>query len=236
MNNLFLLNAFTDTYSFMNPICLWSIKWSHLIINTEKYQQRLTDHPATEDWFIHVVWWIVQDSDGKIYLHHNAKLNEFVLPWGKVERWESFEDALTRELREELSIEVKQSHHISSIKYIHWWQKRCFHMFIIDEYTWIPLNNDSHKLDQYRAEIIDSDNDLWYAIKIDGTITDDGQDIMQSFIDIYHWKTIIPQLRDNILVNSTYVDYDQDEIDPSKHYYLYLDQKKKEYYVDHKIS
>jgi 8-oxo-dGTP pyrophosphatase MutT (NUDIX family) len=199
-----------------------------LIINTKKYQERLTQHPATEDGFIHVVWWIVKDSEWKIYLHHHARLNEFMLPWGKVEFWESFEDAIRRELYEELEIVVKKHHQLSSIKYIAWWSKRCFHTFMIDEYTWIPLNNDNDKYDQYRAEIIESDNELWYAIKIDGTIIHDIQDIMQSVIDIYHIKSIVSQIHDNILLESRYVDYGQ--INVSKHYYLYLDQAKKEYY------
>lgn len=103
---------------------------------------------------------------------------------------------------------------------------------MIDDYSGIPLNNESDKYDQYRAEIIDSDNELGFAVKVDGTITDDVQDIMQSFLDIYHLTTIVPQIHDDILIQSHYVEYDQSLINPSQHYYLYLDQEKKEYYFD----
>lgn len=216
----------------MSIVCLWSFKWSHLIINNEKYHQRLAEHPATDDGFIHVVWWIVKNTQWKIYLHHHARLNEFMLPWGKVDKWETFEDAMKRELHEELDIIVHTCHHLSSIKYIVWWLKRCFHMFMIDDYSGISLNNESDKYDQYRAEIIDSDNKLGFAIKVDGTITDDVQDIMQSFLDVYHLYTIVPQIYDDILTQSHYVEYDQSLINPSQHYYLYLDQEKKEYYFD----
>ena len=214
----------------MTSLCLWSFKWSHLIINTEKYQQRLTEYPSTDDGYIHVVWWIVKNNDGQIYLHHHAKLNEFRLPWGKVEFWETFEQALERELQEELCIEVKKLHHISSIKYILWWVKQCFHLFIVDEYVGTSINNKKGQYDYYRAEIIDSDNSLWYALKIDGTITDDSQDIMQSFVDIYHWYTIVPQIYDDILWVFRYRTYDQTKINLSRHYYLYVDQETKEYY------
>lgn len=216
----------------MKPICLWSFKWSNLIINNEKYKQRIIEHPSTDDGFIHVVWWIVKNSEWNIYLHHNAKLNEFMLPWGKVELWESFEEAIKRELHEELGIIVHQTHQLSTIKYIVWWLKRCFHMFMIDHYSNIPINNEIDKYDQYRTEIIKSNNNLWYAIKIDGTITDDIQDIMHNFLDIYHLCTILPQIHDDILIQSHYALYDQSKIDVAKHYYLYLDQEKKEYYFD----
>lgn len=216
----------------MSFITLWSFKWSHLIIDIEKYQQRLAEHPATDDRFIHVVWWIVKNAEWKIYLHHHARLNEFMLPWGKVDKWEIFEDAMKRELHEELDIIVHTCHHLSSIKYIVWWLKRCFHMYMIDDYSWIPLNNEYKKYDQYRAEIIQSDNSLGFAVKVDGTITNDVQDIMQSFLDIYHLYTIVPQLHDDGLIRSEYADYDQSMIDPSKHYYLYRDQENKVYYFN----
>jgi hypothetical protein len=103
---------------------------------------------------------------------------------------------------------------------------------MIDDYSGIPLNNDSDKYDQYRAEIIDSDNDLGFAVNVEGTITDDVQDIMQSFLDIYHLYIIVPKIHDGILIESRYIDYDQNKIDQSQHYYLYLDLEKKLYYFD----
>lgn len=219
------------TASSMSNICLWSLKWSHLIIDGLKYQSLLTQHPHTDDSYIHVVWWIVKNAEWKIYLHHDVKRNEFLLPGWKVEHGETYAQALIRELDEELDIEVNKLHHISSIKYragMLW----CFHMFVIDEYTGIPQNNDAHKYDHYRAEIIDSDNDLGYAVKIDGTITDDVQDIMHSFLDIYHRKTISPQWDADIACTAPYRVYDTTMIDPHQHYYLYFDDAKQEYYVD----
>jgi hypothetical protein len=216
----------------MTSICLWSFKWSHLIINTEKYHYLLDKYPSTDDGFIHVVWWIVKNSEWEIYLHHSTRLNEFRIPWGKVDIWETYEVAMMRELKEELDIVVLDQEYISSYKYIIWWIKRCFHLFLIHSYTWIPQNNDSHKYDQYRAKIIDSDNEVGFSINIDGTITDDVQDIMQSFNNLYYAYVIAPQLGSEILSLCTYRQYDESVIDLAKHYYLYLDQEKKEYYFE----
>lgn len=103
-------------------------------------------------------------------------------------------------------------------------------MFIVEEYIWIPLNNENDKYDQYRAEIIESDNDLGFAVNVEGMITEDVQDIMQSFLDIYHLYSIAPQIHDDVLLVSNYREYDQMKIYISQHYYLYLDLENKLYY------
>lgn len=198
-------------------------------MNPEKYQQLLQSHPATEDGFIHVVGWVVKNSEWKIYLHHAARLNEFLLPWGKVDHGESFADAMMRELHEELEITVTTLHQLSSIKYIVGGLKRCLHVFMIDEYTGTPTNTDSHKYDQYRAEILESDNEIGFAVNIDGTITDDVQDIMHSFVDLYHVYTVVPQLVDDLGLHWQYLGYDETLIDLAGHYYLYLDSDQQLY-------
>jgi hypothetical protein len=108
----------------------------------------------------------------------------------------------------------------------------CFPIFQIDRYTWIPINNDSHKYDMYRAERVSSDNDLWFAVKVDGTITEDIHDIMHTFIDIYTITTTLPHSDPEILLESTFEAYDMSSIDTSVSYYLYLDVSQKRYFFD----
>ena len=67
-------------------------------------------------------------------------------------------------------------------------------MFQVGEYTGTPINNEHDKFDQYRAKRIDSDNIIGFGIEIDGTITDDVQDIMHTFLDVYHLFSIAPFL------------------------------------------
>lgn len=216
----------------IDSICLGSFKWSHLISDKDKESYLLDHYEHTDDGFIHVVWWIVTDISWKIYLHHNAKLNEFLLPGGKVDLWESLEDALRRELQEELDINTIRYRYISWVKYMGMWCKWCFHTFIIDEYDGIPLNNESHTLDQYWAKKIDANNTLWFAVSIDGTVTDDVQDIMHSFLDLYHLWYVVPKVQPGELLDWIYQDYDEKLIDRSKSYYLYFNQQKKKYIIE----
>lgn len=49
---------------------------------------------------------ILYDDDNKIFLMESPKWNSWVVPGGKVEEGESEEEALRREMREELGIEI----------------------------------------------------------------------------------------------------------------------------------
>lgn len=213
-----------------NIFCLWSIKWSHLIINPEKYDKLLAIHPATQDGYIHVVGGIIRDSDGCIYLQQNAKLNEFYVPWGKVEQWETLDQALARELKEEVDIDIIQSQYLWCIKLITHWVKRCLHFFGIVEYTGTVKNKENHKCDNYRVEILDSDNELGFAVKVDSTITDDVQDILHSFLEIHVIKNILPIVDMSILQDALFENYNTKALDQAAHYYLYVDLSQKKYF------
>lgn len=212
-------------------MCLWSYKWSNLIRDKAKQDHYITQYEH-EDGNLSVVRAIVQDADGCIWQFHNAKYNEFYLPWWKVEKWETLEQALHRELAEELGIEVVSSQFLCVYNYISTGVKRRAHYFLITSYRWIPTNHDAHLMLHYRAKIIDSDNELGFAVKVNGTITDDVQDIMHSFIGLYHRRILSSCGDNNIALCTMYREYDVSQIDPSKHYYLYLDEEKGEYYFD----
>ena len=224
------------TISLMNfsTLCLWSLKWSHLLPDIEKQHILLTQHPHTDDGFIHIVGGVIYDEQWRIYLHHDAKANEFLLPWGKLEQGETFEQALKRELQEELSIDVQEDDMIflSSVKYMWWWIRRCFHMYEITKYSWSPVNNEHKKYDQYRAQKRESNNALWFSIAIQGTITDDVEDIMHSFIDFYHLFYIRQHIDTALLQQGIFASYDASTIDSSDHYYLFFNAEEKQYFFE----
>lgn len=135
--------------------------------------------------------------------------------------------AAVRELREELGIEVSDVTEIGCRKHIHNGIKRCFHVMEVNTYTGTPVNNDAHKYDQYRVEIIDADNILGRAVKINGTITDDDYDIRHTFVDIHNIKT-----HQGLMIGDGMVeDYDDSLIDPSGLYYQYYDAGQKKYFL-----
>ena len=86
-----------------------------------------------------VVIGIIKDTEGKIFITrrhdtlHLGGLWEF--PGGKVERGEMLNTALTRELREEVGIEVVTSMPLISFKYAYAEREVHLHVFEITQYT-----------------------------------------------------------------------------------------------------
>ncbi len=212
----------------MTSLCLWSFKWSNLVLNQEKYNDYLTRYESI-DGSICTVRAVIKDESGRIFQYHNAKLNEFYLPGWKVDIGETLEHALYREVQEELGIEIVSSQYLLTLKYMGGGIKKIAHYFVVDQYTWTLVNHDAHLMDQYRAEITDSDNDLGFAVNIEGTITDDVQDIMHSYRNLYHILIVASQMSGDY-VQAPIKSYDQTKINLSQHYYLYLDQEKQLYY------
>ena len=60
----------------------------------------------SDDDCIDIVGALIKDNTGAYYLHHKVKENYFLLPGGKVEKGESYEQAMIRELKEEMNIDV----------------------------------------------------------------------------------------------------------------------------------
>ncbi len=155
-----------------------------------------SDFESTEDWFIQVVDCAIQ-KDGKFFMLYHQKAQKYVFPGGKVEKWDNIEQTVIKELKEEIWIDVKSINLIGSFKEI--LSFGLFNLNMIDvEYEWEPQNIEKEKHSHIAwAEIIESENPLWFAVKIDGTIIDDADEIMNQFYDLYiYHKQIANQISD----------------------------------------
>ena len=133
------------------------------------------------------------DNQGRILQLLVKKFDKYVSPGGKVEIGETPEDAIKRELKEELWVEVIEAKKIG-------WYKNIFNNTLWSWYRyetkiqWTPKNLEpDYHPQMVWVEIIDSDNRLWFALKIDETIIDDVHDIIRNFSDIYEYKIHISE-------------------------------------------
>lgn len=126
----------------------------------EKYE-------TTPDGFTKVWLGIVRDDDARILMVYDIKHDTWMVPGGKVEKGESFADAVTRELFEEVGLEVLDTSYLGANKAAfgnQLWQL----WYVACEVTWELTNNEPQK--QWAlawVEKIPYDNDLWYALRVD---------------------------------------------------------------------
>ncbi len=147
---------------------------------------------STKDWFIEVVDCVLR-KDNKFFMLYHKKGQKYVFPGGKIDKWHDIEQTVKKELKEEIWVDVTKVNHLWSFKEI--MPYGLFNLNIIDvEYSGEPQNLEPEKhTHTVWAEIIESDNTLGFAVKIDGTIIDDEYEITHQFYDLYVYHHKIAQ-------------------------------------------
>ncbi len=150
-----------------------------------KLKELKEKYELTEDGFVDVVSWVIKNGNKYCLLKHNISGN-WEGPWGKVHSWESLQEALRREVKEEFWIDITSEKSLGSLKTIYCSKKYRFHYFGV-EYTWEPtLIEDDKYTELKRVEKIESDNEFWFALRVDWIIVDDIDEIRRSFVTIYN--------------------------------------------------
>lgn len=160
------------------------------LYNRHAIQQKKYEHTA--DGAIDVVTCIIKKDDAYLLAYH-TKWQKYVFPGGKVEAWQSIEDAVKQEIKEELGVQVTRSKHIGTCKNtLNWWLRNIHQIQV--EINGEPKNMEPDKCTHIiRAQIVAADNELWIGVKIDNTIIDDANEIRQQFTDLYVHHTWVCQ-------------------------------------------
>ncbi|HCY21819.1 TPA: hypothetical protein DIC40_08505 [Patescibacteria group bacterium] len=124
---------------------------------------------------------------------YHKKAQKYVFPGGKINTGDSLEKTVSKELKEEMGIDVTKINNLGSFKEI--MPHGLFNLNIIDvEYTGEPKNLEPEKhTHSVWAEIIESDNSLGFAVKIEETVIDDEYEITHQFYDLYVYHNKIAQ-------------------------------------------
>jgi broad specificity phosphatase PhoE/ADP-ribose pyrophosphatase YjhB (NUDIX family) len=196
----------------------------------------------TEDGFIYVVGGVVK-KDNKYFLLYHPETNLWTAPGGKVEKWETLEDALKRELREELWVDIKINWKLWGFKKVIKNRAFLINYFEVD-LIWEPEIKEPNKHTKFAwVEVIPSDNELGFSVKVDGIIIDDPSRIKKEFIDIYILEYVFKKIDSNILEKApvyflawTTTPWTLPSnmflaVNPDIDYVLVFDLNSKEYYV-----
>ncbi len=161
-----------------------TVKFPLLRDTWHKYYSDREKHEITKDGFLEVVDCIIK-RDGKIFMNYHMKGQKYVCPGGKIDKGDTAETTIKKEIKEELGVEVTKITPLGSIKEIIYWGLIHLNMFEV-EIEGEPKLMEPEKLPQMiRAEIMPSDNRLGFAVKIENTIVDDDFEIMNQFYDLY---------------------------------------------------
>ncbi len=149
-----------------------------------KNKEELNKYETTSDWFINVTCAIIK-KDNKFLMSYNKKWQKYVFPGGKIEKWDTIEKTNIKEIKEELGVETTNSKVIWEFKEISkWWLWNLIH--IETEINGEPKNMEPEKSTHLEwIEIIESDNSFGMALKIENTIIDDTEEIINQFYDLY---------------------------------------------------
>ncbi|MCK9467032.1 MAG: class I tRNA ligase family protein [Candidatus Absconditabacterales bacterium] len=152
-----------------------------------KNQEQLDKYEHSSDGSINVVCCVIKRDD-KFLIGYHKKGQKYVFPGGKIEKGDSIEKTVIKEIKEEIGVEVKSQKTIGEFKEIlkgNIWNL----IYVETEIEGEPQNMEPDKTTHFqRAEIIDFDNELKMAIKIENTIIDDVEEIINQFYDLYTYK------------------------------------------------
>ena len=176
-------NEISDGYEDKQDMAI-TIKFAHQAPKSSAYE-------ASEDGFIDVVAGVIRDGEGRYAMIHHMKENLWFFPGGKVEKGETQEQALVRELQEEVGISVEDQNFLGAIKIIHLGKPYRVHWFEVTTSD-SPSVQESEKhnaLVWVKEE--KSENSLGFALNINRTIIDDEKELTHDFIDFHLFKKVL---------------------------------------------
>lgn len=142
------------------------------------------NYETVSDWAVNVVCCLIK-REWKILIWYHTKGQKYVFPGWKVEKWDSIEKTVSKEIMEELWVEVKSQKVLWEFKELLRWNIWNL-IYVETEIEWEPKNMEPDKTTHLqRAEIIESENKIWMAVKIENTIIDDADEIINQFYDLY---------------------------------------------------
>ena len=153
-------------------------------LTNKAYADRFNYDITSTDEAVNVVCCLIK-KDGKILMEYHVKSWKYVLPWGKIEKWDSIEKTVAKEIKEELDVETKSCKVLWEFKELLKWN--IWNLIYVEaEIEGEPKIMEPDKITQLEwAEISESDNEIWMEVKIDGTIMNDREEIISQFYDLY---------------------------------------------------
>ncbi len=196
----------------------------------KKIDQLKQKHEHTSDGFIEVVCGVIRNEAGEYLVVHHSLDNRFVMPGGKVDKGETLKEALNRELKEEIDINITDTKYIGALKEIISNIPYRLHYFscTIQGEPRIMETNIHSTLKRVGVEAMNTP--LGFGLKIENNIFSEIKDIQKTSIDLYFLRTLLH--RKDIQKELAEAPYNiPSYLDPQKDYHQVFCLQHKEYFV-----
>ena len=74
----------------------------------DEWKEKLLEHEHTDDGFVHTTRALIKNNKGEYLSLYDTRFEHYQLPGGKVDRGETIEEGMKREVEEEIGCKVKK--------------------------------------------------------------------------------------------------------------------------------
>lgn len=145
----------------------------------KKHQKYIEKYERSFDWSLQYVTAIIRNKTWDILVGFNKKHWSRQLPSWKIDKWESHQTSLKREMLEEINLEVEETNYIGTSKIILNWMLWQWH-FYDTKTKWNLQAKEFDTMEIFkRVNFIETDSRLWFWINDWKVIITDPLEILK---------------------------------------------------------
>lgn len=158
-----------------------------------KMQELMQKHESLPDGSLKYVRGIIKNEKGEILQLFSTLHHCFTAPGGKVDKWENLEEALIREIKEEVWVETVKTTYLWAFKEFRkncYREQNAFEVEISGEVQNVETNKHEKLV---RVNVEPNESELWFQLVLENNIITDEEEIRDQFPDLYYYLKGIPQ-------------------------------------------